>query len=115
MSEGSVPQNTARAEERRGDMHPCPWPPEGSKHGMSARPVSPSTRRTKSRTLHDRRRRPGEAPTLATAVQNHCRECCGWDSGGSGSTTGSVRDCEAVECWLWPWRTRGLDPEAWER
>lgn len=115
MNENPAPVSATRVESGRGDARPCPRPSESPKRGEGSRPVPTSARRAKSRTLYDRRRRPGEVPTLATAVQNHCRECCGWDSGGSGSVTAAVRDCEAVECWLWPWRTRGFDAEAWER
>lgn len=47
--------------------------------------------------VHRRRRRPGEMPTAATAIRNHCLECVGYDAA-------EVRRCTAPECWLYPWR-----------
>lgn len=81
----------------------------------SAATVVITARRTKITGLYNRRRQPGEVPTPATAIQNQCRECMGWDADGCGTLTNAIRQCSATECWLWPWRVRGLDPEAWER
>jgi hypothetical protein len=59
-----------------------------------------------------RRRQPGEVPSRGTAIRAHCRECCGWDSGGLGSVAANVRACTARECWLWPYRNGALCGEA---
>lgn len=59
--------------------------------------------------LHMRRRRPGEVPSAAWAIANHCAECCGWSADGLGSVGANVEACPARECWLWPWRSSKLD------
>jgi len=51
-----------------------------------------------------RRRRPGEIPTMGTAIRNHCLECQGYDASG-------VADCRDPGCWLFPLRF-GCYPEA---
>ena len=68
-----------------------------------------------SNRLVKRRRHPGEVATRRYALQNFCRECVGFNSGGLGSITENVRQCPATECWLWPWRAGSIDSEAWER
>jgi hypothetical protein len=62
--------------------------------------------------LYNRRRLPGEVVTRSAAIQNFCRECLGWNSGGLGSLAENIRSCDCQECWLWPWRNGGLDDTA---
>ena len=68
-----------------------------------------------SNRLFKRRRLRGEVPTRLYAIQNQCRECVGFNSGGLGSIAENVRQCPATECWLWPWRNGNEDPAARER
>lgn len=57
-----------------------------------------------------RRREPGEVPTLRVAIMSNCSECLGFgEDSGMGTVAQQVRDCEAVKCWLWPWRNGKLD------
>jgi hypothetical protein len=44
-----------------------------------------------------RRRQPREFSTAATAIRNHCLECCGYDAA-------EVERCTCPACWLYPWR-----------
>lgn len=72
-------------------------------------PKRPSKRRRtpsgrKIEKVVNRRRRPGEVFIRSTAIRNHCRECCGWES--------DPKDCPAVECHLWPYRLGPLDPKS---
>lgn len=60
---------------------------------------------------HDRRREPGELISRSAAIRNHCRECVGWHAGGLGSVAAAIRECPAVECWLWPWRNGPMGRE----
>ncbi len=61
--------------------------------------------------IRHRRRKPDEVVTRSAAIQAHCRECMGWDSGGLGSVAEAVRECTAPECWLYPWRNGKLSIE----
>ena len=61
--------------------------------------------------IRHRRRKPKEVVTRSAAIQAHCRECMGWDSGGLGSVAEAVRVCTAPECWLYPWRNGKLGPK----
>ena len=63
-------------------------------------------------TLARERRKRGQIAGRTVAVQNFCRECMGFDPGDSGSLSGAVKNCTAHECWLWPWRSGPLDPDA---
>lgn len=63
-------------------------------------------------TVHRRRRRPGEVPSLKAAVLNHCSECCGWVADDMPSLAANVAACPARECWLWAWRSGQLDEAA---
>lgn len=76
------------------------------------RPARSNQGRVLPATLHRRRREPGEVVTRSASIQNHCRECLGWDSGGAGTLAEAVRDCCSPGCWLWPWRNGPLDPAA---
>jgi hypothetical protein len=58
-----------------------------------------------------RRRHEGESVTRSAAIQAHCRECVGWDSGGLGSVAEAVRQCPSSGCWLWPYRNGALHRE----
>ena len=61
------------------------------------------------RTLENRRREPGEIPSMKCAIQNNCRECLGWDAGGCGSLSQAIRECCSPKCWFYPWRNGVLD------
>ncbi len=50
------------------------------------------------------RRQPGQIAARSLSIQNFCRECNGFDSGGAGSMAAAVKECSATACWLWPWR-----------
>ena len=56
------------------------------------------------------RRQAHQVASRKLSIQNFCRECHGFDPGGSGGMAAAVRECQAVECWLWPWRDGSLDP-----
>jgi hypothetical protein len=81
---------------------------------ISAAVVPKNTGRSKTRKVYNSRRPTGVVATLAVSIMNHCRECCGFDADGLGSIRENVRRCPATQCWLWPYRVRGLDPAAWE-
>lgn len=85
------------------------------KNDSGAEPGRPRAPRDSSGRLptyvKHRRRQSGEVVTRSAAIQAHCRECVGWDSGGLGSVAEAVRQCGARACWLWPYRNGKVDRE----
>lgn len=60
--------------------------------------------RVNMRVLVRRERKPGEIPTARVAIQNFCRSCVGFEADDGKTLRKTVLDCEAENCWLWPYR-----------
>lgn len=60
--------------------------------------------RVNIRRLVRRERAPGEIPTARVAIQNFCRSCVGFEADDGKTLRQTVLDCEAENCWLWPYR-----------